>query len=89
MEDENADRVYVPGTNPTPPARDVEPFWPPEELEAPVHGGKPVPHEAGPSVPVPSPSVPHPAVTEVEPGVYRPVERVPPLPTPRLLCVWL
>ena len=38
MEDEHADRVYVPGTNPTPPARDVEPFWAPEELEAPVHG---------------------------------------------------
>ena len=46
MEDENADRVYVPGTNPTPPARDVEPFWPPEELGPPVHGGRPVPHDA-------------------------------------------
>ena len=45
MEDEHADRVYVPGTTPAPPARDVEPFWPPEELEAPVHGGKPVPLE--------------------------------------------
>ena len=53
MEDEYADRVYVPGTNATPPpARDVEPFWPPEELEAPVHGGRPVPHEPGPAVPV-------------------------------------
>jgi MinD-like ATPase involved in chromosome partitioning or flagellar assembly len=63
VEDETADRVYVPGTNPTPPARDVEPFWPPEELEAPVHGGKPVPHDAPPSIPVP--------------GVYRPEDRGP------------
>jgi MinD-like ATPase involved in chromosome partitioning or flagellar assembly len=50
--DENADRVYVPGTTPTPPDRDVEPFWAPEELEqtAPVHGGAPVPHETPPPV---------------------------------------
>ena len=50
MEDENADRVYVPGTNGTQPDRDVEPFWPPEELNAPVHGGKPVPRDAPPVV---------------------------------------
>ena len=53
MEDENADRVYVPGTNGTEPDRDVEPFWPPEELNAPVHGGKPVPHDAPPAFPLP------------------------------------
>jgi MinD-like ATPase involved in chromosome partitioning or flagellar assembly len=59
VEDEYADRVYVPGTNATPPpARDVEEFWPPEELDAPangggpVHGGTPVPHQPGPSVPL-------------------------------------
>src|SRR5689334_5634053 len=63
VEDETADRVYVPGTKPTPAARDVEPFWPPEELEAPVHGGKPVPHEAPPAIPMP--------------GVYRPGDRGP------------
>lgn len=74
MEDENADRVYVPGTNPTPPARDVEPFWPPEELVAPVHGGKPVPHDSPPTValPVASPVNPVPSPREqAEQGVYR------------------
>ena len=35
MEDEHADRVYVPGTNPTPPDRDVEPLWD-DDTEAPV-----------------------------------------------------
>ncbi|WP_127505418.1 MinD/ParA family ATP-binding protein [Actinoplanes solisilvae] len=71
MEDGNADRVYVPGSagNPAPPDRDVEPFWEPEELEAPVHG-RPVPHEAPPAVPLPTP--PHGA-----PGTYRPGERIP------------
>jgi MinD-like ATPase involved in chromosome partitioning or flagellar assembly len=69
VEDENADRVYVPGTNPTPPARDVEPIWPPEELEAPVHGGKPVPHEAPPGTPVPSPSIPAPPNAPAPPSV--------------------
>nr|WP_250000767.1 ParA family protein [Actinoplanes sp. M2I2] len=70
MEDENADRVYVPGTsnNPAPPDRDVEPFWAPEELETPVHG-RPVPHEAPPPVPLPH----HP---NGAPGVYRPGERI-------------
>jgi hypothetical protein len=58
VEDENADRVYVPGTTPTPPARDVEPFWPPEELDPPVHGGRPVPHDAPPPLPVPRPRRP-------------------------------
>ena len=74
MEDENAERVYVPGTNSTPPARDVEPFWPPEELAAPVHGGRPVPHDAPPARPVPGPD-----------EVYRPVQRavVPPPAAPR------
>ena len=72
MEDEHADRVYVPGTNPTPPDRDVEPFWAPEELdEAPVHGGRPVPHEAPPAVPVP--------------GVYRPDRPVPVPPPPHVV----
>ena len=64
MEDEHADRVYVPGTNPTPPDRDVEPFWAEDELEAPVHG-RPVPHEALPAIPLPPP----------QGGVYRPVDR--------------
>ena len=55
MEDEHADRVYVPGTNPTPPDRDVEPLWDEDEVEAPVHG-RPVPvppHHAPPPVPIP------------------------------------
>jgi MinD-like ATPase involved in chromosome partitioning or flagellar assembly len=75
VEDENAERVYVPGTNSTPPARDVEPFWPPEELAAPVHGGRPVPHDAPPARPVPGPD-----------EVHRPVQRavVPPPAAPRL-----
>lgn len=78
MEDENADRVYVPGTNPTPPARDVEPFWPPEELEPPVHGGRPVPHDAPPARPVNPAGVPAP---RSESDVYRPSDRpVPPPP---------
>jgi MinD-like ATPase involved in chromosome partitioning or flagellar assembly len=81
VEDENADRVYVPGTNPTPPARDVEPFWPPEELAAPVHGGKPVPHEASPGTPVPPPSIPSPGVPVPPPEVYR-AEALPPQPLP-------
>ena len=65
MEDEHADRVYVPGTNPTPPDRDVEPFWE-EEVEAPVHG-RPVPHQALPPVPVPGPHN-GPVVDLPEPG---------------------
>ena len=76
MEDEHADRVYVPGTNATPPDRDVEPFWAQEELEAPVHGGRPVPHEAPPAIPLPPPP---------EGGVYRPVDRpgpMAPIPLP-------
>ena len=77
MEDENADRVYVPGTNGSPPDRDVEPFWPPEELSAPVHGGRPVPHEASPAFPLPSPPAPpHPG----DPGLYRPMDRPAPAP---------
>ncbi|GAA2652413.1 MinD/ParA family ATP-binding protein [Paractinoplanes durhamensis] len=52
MTDEHADRVYVPGTNPTPPDRDVEPFWADEEPPAPVHGGRPVPHETPPPMPI-------------------------------------
>ena len=52
MEDENAERVYAPGPNSTPVARDVEPFWPPDELDdGPVHGGPPVPHETPPMPP--------------------------------------
>ena len=81
MEDENADRVYVPGTNPTPPARDVEPFWPPEELEAPVHGGRPVPHEPPPAMPLPPPSAPVPPVPPV-PSTPVPSTPVPPTPVP-------
>ena len=83
MEDENADRVYVPGTNGTEPDRDVEPFWPPEELNAPVHGGKPVPRDAPQAFPLP----PAPPVTQpqADSGVYRPQDRVvtpPRLPQP-------
>jgi hypothetical protein len=75
VEDENADRVYVPGNNPTPPDRDVEPFWAEDELEAPVHG-KPVPHEAPPAIPLPP-----------QTGVYRPTaipqqSAHPPIPIP-------
>jgi len=75
VEDEHADRVYVPGTNPAPPDRDVEPFWAQEELEAPVHGGRPVPHEAPPAIPLPP----------AEGGVYRPLDRsgpMAPIPLP-------
>ncbi|HEY0001899.1 MAG TPA: hypothetical protein VGB74_15705, partial [Actinoplanes sp.] len=74
MEDENADRVYVPGT-PTPPARDVEPFWAAEELEPPVHGGRPVPHEPPPAIPLTNGG---PAGS----GVYRPTDRPIPVPPP-------
>ncbi|MBU2670083.1 chromosome partitioning protein [Actinoplanes bogorensis] len=78
MEDEDADRVYVPGTssNPAPPDRDVEPFWEPEEMEAPVHG-RPVPHEAPPPVPLPP---------GAGPGVYRPGERIP-VPPPHAVPI--
>ncbi|MFF5294948.1 MinD/ParA family ATP-binding protein [Paractinoplanes globisporus] len=72
MEEEHADRVYVPGTNPTPPDRDVEPLWD-DEVEAPVHG-RPVPHQAPPPVPVPGP--------QDAPGVYRPDRPVPVPPPP-------
>ncbi|MCY1143831.1 ParA family protein [Actinoplanes sp. Pm04-4] len=80
MEDEDADRVYVPGSsnNPAPPDRDVEPFWAADELEAPVHG-RPVPHEAPPPVPLPSPP-------NGAPGVYRPGERIP-VPPPAAVPV--
>jgi MinD-like ATPase involved in chromosome partitioning or flagellar assembly len=92
VEDEYADRVYVPGTSPAPPpTRDVEPFWPPEELAAPVHGGKPVPVEHGPAVllPTPPPTAPFPGPQPfvppvppppppVEHDLYRPADRVPP-----------
>ncbi|MEU4243823.1 ParA family protein [Actinoplanes sp. NPDC026619] len=71
MTDEHPDRVYVPGAGNTPPDRDVEPFWAPEELEAPVHGGRPVPHETPPAVPIPGPGT----------GVYRP-DRPMPAPPP-------
>ncbi|HET6531903.1 MAG TPA: chromosome partitioning protein [Actinoplanes sp.] len=78
MEDEHADRVHVPGTKSTPPARDVEPFWPPEELDAPVHGGRPVPHGAPPAVPI------RPSPPDADPGLYRPADRlVVPPPSPR------
>ncbi|WP_030438430.1 MinD/ParA family ATP-binding protein [Actinoplanes subtropicus] len=76
MEDEHADRVYVPGTNPTPPDRDVEPLWDSDEVEAPVHG-RPVPvppHQAPPPVPVSGP--------QVGPPVYRPERPVPAPPPP-------
>jgi len=75
VEDEHADRVYVPGTNPAPPDRDVEPLWDEDEAEAPVHG-RPVPvppHQAPPPVPVPGPQGNQP--------VYRP-ERPVPVPPP-------
>jgi MinD-like ATPase involved in chromosome partitioning or flagellar assembly len=80
VEDEDADRVYVPGSsnNPAPPDRDVEPFWAADELEAPVHG-RPVPHEAPPPVPLPSPP-------NGAPGVYRPGERIP-VPPPAAVPV--
>jgi MinD-like ATPase involved in chromosome partitioning or flagellar assembly len=95
--DEHADRVYVPGTNPTPPDRDVEPFWEDDEVEAPVHG-RPVPHQAPPPVPVPGPqgvpgvqppptvyrpvpAPPTPPVTQIPPATQIPVPR-PPVQTP-------
>ena len=85
MEDENADRVYVPGTNGTPPDRDVEPFWPSEELKAPVHGGQPVPRDAPPAFPLPPapPVTPPVAPPQLgDPGVYRPTDR-PVVPPPQ------
>ncbi|MBL7260701.1 chromosome partitioning protein [Actinoplanes sp. LDG1-01] len=84
MEDEDADRVYVPGTsnNPAPPPdRDVEPFWAEEELEAPVHG-RPVPHEAPPPVPLHSPAQP----PNGAPGMYRPGDRIP-VPPPHAVPI--
>ncbi|MBM2616749.1 chromosome partitioning protein [Actinoplanes sp. LDG1-06] len=85
MEDEDADRVYVPGTsgNPAPPDRDVEPFWEPEEMEAPVHG-RPVPHDAPPAVPLPHSPTPHPP--NGAPGMYRPGDRIP-VPPPNAVPV--
>jgi MinD-like ATPase involved in chromosome partitioning or flagellar assembly len=86
VEDEHADRVYVPGSNTTPPpARDVEPFWPPEELDAPVHGGRPVRHEPGPALPLQS-SVPTPPVPPQPPRQsafpdHPPLSAQPPFPT--------
>jgi MinD-like ATPase involved in chromosome partitioning or flagellar assembly len=71
VEEEHPDRVYVPGTNPAPPDRDVEPFWAEDELEAPVHG-RPVPHEAPPAIPLPPP----------QGGVYQPVDRPDAIPHP-------
>ena len=82
MEDENADRVYVPGTNGTPPDRDVEPFWPPEELNAPVHDAKPVPRDTPQAFPLP----PAPLVSpppQSQSAMYRPMDRAvvpPPVP---------
>ena len=77
MEDEHADRVYVPGTNPAPPDRDVEPPWDDDEVEAPVHG-RPVPvppHQVPPPVPVSGP--------QGNPVLYRPDRPVPvPVPVP-------
>ncbi|WP_438868318.1 chromosome partitioning protein [Paractinoplanes ferrugineus] len=51
----------------------MEPFWAPDELEAPVHGGRPVPHEAPPAIPLPTPA---------QPGVYRPDRPIPTPPPP-------
>nr|WP_239143894.1 ParA family protein [Actinoplanes philippinensis] len=68
MADENADRVYVPGADATPPARDVEPFWA-DEPETPVHGR---------AVPV-ADRLPPVGMVQVEPGVFRPADG-PPLP---------
>jgi len=76
VEDEHADRVYVPGTSPTPPDRDVEPPWDEDEVEAPVHG-RPVPlppHLAPPPVPVTGP--------QGSSAVYRPDRPVPVPPPP-------
>ncbi|MDI6102863.1 chromosome partitioning protein [Actinoplanes sp. NEAU-A12] len=66
MTEEHADRVYVPGTEPTPPARDVEPFWA-DEPETPVHG-RAVPLADR----VPPIEVPQFGMAQVEPGVFRP-----------------
>src|ERR1700754_2180349 len=86
VEDEHADRVHVPGTNPaaSPPDRDVEPPWTPEELESPAPvNGAPAPtgvyHPADrpqPASPMPVPPPP-PAVPVPPPALpvpRRPVE---------------
>ncbi len=72
VDDESADRVPVPAA----PDRDVEPFWAPEELDAPVHG-RPVPHETAPAVPLPPNGAP---------GSYRPGEPVP-VPPPHAVPI--
>jgi MinD-like ATPase involved in chromosome partitioning or flagellar assembly len=69
VEDENADRGYPPGTHSPPPDRDVEPLWD-DEPDAPVHGGRPIPHEAPPAVPLAG-----------QPSFYRP-DRPAPIPVP-------
>jgi len=51
VEDENADRVYVPGTTPNQPARDVEPFWPPADLPAPNKDAARPPEPGFPATP--------------------------------------
>ncbi|MEU4621044.1 chromosome partitioning protein [Actinoplanes sp. NPDC023801] len=78
MADENADRVYVPGAEPAPPARDVEPFWA-DEPETPVHGR---------AVPL-ADRTPPVGMVQVEPGVFRPADgpSLPPgvhVPVPRV-----
>ena len=87
MEDENAERVYVPGTPTPPPDRDVEPLWTPEEPPTPIHGGKPVPHPAPPpAVPTaPPPAVPVPPPRAIPvPRQFTPTQAWPNLEPPAL-----
>ncbi|WBB93710.1 chromosome partitioning protein [Verrucosispora sp. WMMC514] len=72
MVDDNADRVHVPGQHGM-PERDIEPLWPPEQIDgfgAPTWAAPPVP----PTVP-PPPMPPSPAQPTDQPPVTQPTDQ--------------
>ncbi len=72
--DDNADRVHVPGQHGM-PERDIEPLWPPEQIDgfgAPTWAAPPVP----PTVP-PPPAPPSPAQPTNQPPVTQPTDPPP------------
>ncbi|NGM16396.1 hypothetical protein ENC19_29145, partial [Verrucosispora sp. CWR15] len=74
MVDDNADRVHVPGQHGM-PERDIEPLWPPEQIDgfgAPTWAAPPVP----PTVP-PPPAPPSPAQPTNQPPVTQPTDPPP------------
>ncbi|MEG3632988.1 MinD/ParA family ATP-binding protein [Micromonospora palythoicola] len=72
MVDDNADRVHVPGQHGM-PERDIEPLWPPEQIDgfgAPTWAAPPVP----PTVP-PPPTPPSPVQPTHQPPVTQPTHQ--------------